>query len=375
MTVQRTDGQQVDVALPHGSFAFETNVERIALCARDETLHVGLPGAVTAVVELRAGGRSVEELRAGRPVVYLDQNQWSKLAAWRHGHGKLPADEAAACETLAELVHDRQLLLPASAGHVVETVPLYGQPRVALASTVLCLCRGWQMRNPLHIRLEELTRGLAGGHPVAADAFSPSADAFFSMSRHDSKSRGLPSPLAEISAEITAVLGLYDAVVDIEAIEDKGGIAQAMAAGWARTQAEVAEQLRAARADRPLIRNVVHTRFLLDLADDLARAGMTLRLAPDAVIDRLDADVDPVAQMPFLARMRHLLLARVTNTGQRWEASDLIDALFLSCAAGYADIVIGERSAIAYLRQTSVVPPGAELATTLAEGVELLGTR
>lgn len=375
VTVQRTDGKRVEVPLPDGAFGFETNIERFGLRAGEGVLRVGLPGDTTAVVELGAGGEPVEELRAGRPVVYLDQNQWSKLAAWRHGHRMLPAGEAAAAETLAGLVEREELLLPASAGHLVETVPLYGQLRVALASVVLALSRGWQMRNPLHVRLEELSRALAGGSPVAANVFAPSADVFFSMRRCNAGTSGLPAPFGEISAEMTNVLGLYDSMIDAEAIEDEGGAAAAAAAGWARAHAELADRLRAAGADRHVVWQVVHTRLLLDLAGELAQASMSLELVPDEVIERLSGAGDPIGDMPFLARMRQLLFARVRNIGQRWEGNDLVDSIFLSCAAGYADIVIGERSAVGYLRQGRDLPTGAQLGTTLAEGVRLLAER
>lgn len=227
------------------------------------------------------------------------------------------------------------------------------------------------MRNPLHVRLEELAHALSNEPPGAARVFAPSADVFFAP-RRDPAASGLPAALAEISAEMTNVLGLYDAIVDIEAIEDEGGVAAAAAERWARAHADLAAQLHADGADRQLAWRVVHGRLLIDLADELARAGVALELAPKEVIERLCAPDDPIAQMPFLARMRHLLFVRVRNFGQRWEGNDLIDSIFLSCAAGYADVVVGERSTSGYLRQGRDLPAGARLATTLAEGVDLL---
>lgn len=372
MTVYRTDGRRVSTQLPEGMLEFETNVERVGLRTGEGLLHVGLPGGDTAIVELRAGRGSVEEVRAGRPAVYLDQNQWSKVAAWRHGGWGVAAEEAAAAEALTGLVQGKEIVLPASAGHFVETTPLYGEPRVRLASTVLALSRGWQMRNPLHVRLEELARVLSGVPPVADAVFAPSADVFFAP-RRDPNSHRLPAPFGEISAEMTNVLGLYDALIDMEAIEDEGGAAEAAAKRWANAFAVLAARLHADRADRELSWRAVHANFLLDLRDELAGTGMSLNLAPEEVVERLCADDDPIGRMPFLARMRQLLFVRVRNFGQRWAPNDLIDSMFISCAAGYADVVIGERSMIGYLRQGRELPPGARLATTLAEGLELLG--
>lgn len=49
-----------------------------------------------------------------------------------------------------------------------------------------------------------------------------------------------------------------------------------------------------------------------------------------------------------------------------------MDILFLTCAAGYADIVVAERATIAYLRQASTPRPKANLAKSLTEAVTLL---
>jgi len=93
---------------------------------------------------------------------------------------------------------------------------------------------------------------------------------------------------------------------------------------------------------------------------------------PKRVIEYLAGDDDPIARMPFLAQMRQMLFARLRNHTQRWEANDLIDILFLCCAAGYADVVVGERQAIGYLRQARTPRPRARLATTLQEAISML---
>lgn len=233
---------------------------------------------------------------------------------------------------------------------------------------MLALSRGWQMRNPLHVRVEELVRALRGEQPHAAEVFAPGADFFFSWHSKDHGS-DLPAPLASVSAELTNALTLYDTIIDTQAIDDPGGVG----AKAAESQAELAERLRAHGAQRELARRVVDTRFILDMKDDLARAGLSLGLLPDELLDRL-ADNDRIARMPFLARMRELIYQRVRNVGQGWQGNDLIDSMFLSCAAGYADVVVGERATIGYLRQSRVVPAGARLATTLAEAAALLDT-
>lgn len=362
------------MALPPDAFRFDTNIEGYSLRPDTGELGIKLIGGVDATVELRAGSGDAATLRAGRPVLYLDQNQWSKLSSWAHGDGNLSAREAAAAQVIVERVESKQLLLPASAGHFVETVPMYGEPRLALASTVLRLSGGWQMRNPLHVRVEEMTRALSGRSPAAADVFAPGADVFYAWSRIDAHA-SLPPELREVSREVSNALSLYDAIADPDAIEDEGRVAEAAAERWAAAHAELARRLSDGGADREMARRAVHANLLLDLADDLVRVGKALGISSTEVIDGLTGSDDPVGTMPFLARMRALLFGRIRNVGQRWEANDLVDSLFLSCAAGYADVIIGERTTIGYLRQGRGLPPGADLATTLGEGVALLDRR
>jgi hypothetical protein len=86
------------------------------------------------------------------PVVYLDQNHWIDLARASTGSPRLPASKRQACERMIDLARDQRILLPLSAGHVVETAKKGGRQRVDVASTMVTLSRGWQMRSPLHIR-------------------------------------------------------------------------------------------------------------------------------------------------------------------------------------------------------------------------------
>lgn len=349
--------------MPAELFTEPTNLHRVEFDVDAARLTITMPGE-RAVVELRRPGQDLTELRAGRPLVYLDQNHWSTLAAARHGHRPVREGEGEAALRLAELVEADQILLPVSAGHLVETTPLYGAPRVALGGTVLTLGRGWQMRNPLHVRVEEVLHAVQGVEPIAADVFAPSADGFFSSA--GDPAAGPPSKpemaiaLEQVGRLVPDVLGLYDAVVDEQAITDEEGAAHAAAAGWARGFGELASSLRSADEPAFMVRRVAGARMLADMMDDLIRVAHDAGVTPAVVIARLTATDDPVARMPFLAQMRQMLFARLRNAEQSWEANDLIDIMFLCCAAGYADLVVGERRAIGYLRQARHPPPRAQ---------------
>jgi hypothetical protein len=361
--------------LPNGVFAFNTNIRKIALLPGARRVVLTLPENVEAVVELGASREVGEDLQRGRPIVYLDQNHWSTISAWRQGDGRVATSETPAAQRLSELVQQQRILLPASAGHFVETTPLYGARRVALAGTVLDLSRGWQMRNPLHVRIEELRRGLLGEPPIADAVFGPAADELFASSREEPDvwhpGEDVPQDLGAINREIVGVLALYDAIVDDHAIPDQGG--QAAAAAWSAEFATLAQQLRADGASRELRRRVSHARLITDMAPELMGLGHEIGLTAEEVATKLTTREDLVSAMPFVSRVRAVLFGRLSNATQRWEPNHLIDIMFLGCAAGYADLVIGERQTIGYLRQASGVPEGALVASTLREGLELLG--
>jgi len=375
LSFRSSDGQGRDMPMPADMFPAPTNLQRVELDVDAARLRITMPGE-RAMVELRRPGEDLDTLRAGRPTVYLDQNHWSTLAAARHGHRPVREGEAEAALHLADLVDAGRILLPVSAGHLVETTPLYGAPRVALAGTVLALGRGWRMRNPLHVRVEEILHAVQGVEPVAAEVFAPSADGLFS-SVGDSGTTPPAKPemvtaLEQIGRLVPDVLGLYDAVVDEQAIPDEGGAAHAAAEGWARGLAELAITLRAADEPASMVRRVAGARMLADMMEDLVRVAHEAGITPEEVIVRLTAADDPVARMPFLAQMRQMLFARLRNADQTWEGNDLVDIMFLCCAGGYADLVVGERRAIGYLRQARQPPPRARLATSLQEAVSAL---
>lgn len=372
MSFHFADGRKIDMAMPADMFPKPTHLRRVELDVAAGVAQVMLPTG-EAVVELRRPGAALTELRARRPVLYLDQNHWSTLAAVRHGHRDVRRGERDAARRLTAMVEAGELLLPVSAAHLVETTPLHGEPRIALADTVLALGRGWQMRNPLHVRVAEIVRTVRGCEPAAAEVFAPGADEFFAGRPRSATGLGEPAAeLEQVMGQMPAVLGIYEALIDPEPIVDEGGVAEKAAAGWAEDFAALAAQLRATGESAATVRRVAHARLLTDMTDDIVRAAQIVGTRPEAVIDRLTGADDPVARMPFLAQMRQMLFARLRNADGRWEANDLIDIMFLCCASGYADVVIGERRAVSYLRQARQPPPRAHLATTLGEAGDLI---
>ena len=106
---------------------------------------------------------------------------------------------------------------------------------------------------------------------------------------------------------------------------------------------------------------------LTDLASEIA--PLASKQTVEEWIQRGNNELDA---MPYLGRYKAVVFARLRNPTGTWTANDLIDVQFLCCAAGYVDVVVGEKRTIGDLRTARGVPDGARLATTLAEAVALI---
>ena len=212
--------------------------------------------------------------------MYLDQNHWSLLSAARFGHRAVPAAVAAAGQ-LMQWANDGRVLVPASAAHFTETVPRYGIPRVASATAILQVSRGWQMRNPVHVRLEEIRRRLAGAVGDAREVFAPQADGFFSM-RSDASRQASAATAARVLTAVPSIIALYDTLLETEAIPDHGAVAETAACAWAQKWASLATELHAHRESVSTVRRIVTAALIEDLIDDVIRAALAHGTTPEA---------------------------------------------------------------------------------------------
>jgi hypothetical protein len=225
------------------------NVRGVRLDLRAGIATLRLPDGDDAEVELAAPDRS----RLGhRRVVYLDQNKWSLVAAWRHGHRRVDdPNEAEAAEALGQLVSDRCIIVPVAAAHLLETSHDRGARRIPIATTMLELSRGWQMRHPANVGRFELRAAVAGTElPAATDIFTLAPNATFAQ---PNPPRAIfPGPFGAVMANLVAATGTYDAMIDDKPIPDEGG--DAVCGSWARAQDELVEMLRNDGASREEVR-------------------------------------------------------------------------------------------------------------------------
>ncbi|MCC8250387.1 hypothetical protein [Saccharothrix luteola] len=323
-------------------------------------------------VTVEIGGPDPVHSLAGRTVVYLDQNQWVKLAQYLHTPHKLQAAEHAAAATVIDWVRTRRIVLPLSAAHATEIGSARPQYRATLVPLMLDLCRGWQMRDPLRVRVDELLALFGARRHRRSFTPQPGAPAVFTLdpgmlfTGYADATSSLPLDLDDLQRQLTWVTSLYSAMLDAEAVDRTAAVE--LAGRWARSFHDLAQELRDNATARRHSRQVVFARIATDMQDHLARAARAAGLTPEQFRTWLaEQGSEDLTALPYLGTVFEATHIRVRNAGDTWHAHDLTDLLYLACASAYADIVVCENKAADYLaRAWRGRTGGAPLVTSLA---------
>jgi len=292
-------------------------------------------------------------------VVYLDQNHWVGFARWRaqSPHRNPSFDPFFAL--LAEATRNGDAVVPLSAAHLTETSRRGGSSRVDLASSMLVLSRGWQLRDASALRRAEL-RGFFGGSPlVRGDVIG--LEPYIAL---DGIKR--PKPLVGFSPELDdLILRLSWATAQAAILVDKDPqpAGTDIAQRWAESFAALAQHIRGNSRAKAHLRPLTRTRFITDLGNDLPAAAAEAGLTPEDFGTWMNDEAErSIAGAPGLARIRELFHLRLASADEKWEANDLYDVTYLSYAAAYCDLVVGEKKTINHLRRIRPqVPAGAVL--------------
>lgn len=376
--VHLADGSSAGMPVSMSATDEEAGIAHMVYSFTDHTLTLTATDGERATMEIESPGGSAQ--LAGRRVVYLDQGHWSTLSRHIHDPGSIAPQDALAADRLIGWVRDRRIILPLSSGHMIETTRLYGAKRQRWALAMLQLSRGWHMRNPLLVRYDEIARVLASASSETPGrdrlaVFTLETDSLYAAStRPEPDPKGLPEYLDWLGTRLTAVSANFAVLIDPERIEPE----KARAAGWCGELAALGRdpEFRAMPLERRRV--TAQARALMDALADrpaiglLQRSSLPLEDAIDALLRGLQASTDT---MPFLRLYADALGVRLLNPTTRWEANDLIDMLYLACAAAYADGVAAERTATKYLRAAwrdrsepcPVVPTLRELVSHLTE--------
>ena len=130
ITVKMTDGRVVSGALDKNEFPTEFGSWTL-FPGRCEIVFTTADG-VEMEIEL-FDGESSDTRRNGRPIVYLDQNKWSEISKVLNDSRRSTSPQDPVLR-LVEAARAGEILVPLSAGHFVETGPLFAEPRIRIAT-------------------------------------------------------------------------------------------------------------------------------------------------------------------------------------------------------------------------------------------------
>lgn len=304
-------------------------------------------------------------------VVYLDQNHWVTLAQQVYAPDLVRAADRDPAQALVELARSGAVILPLSAAHLRETAPT-GKHRRDLAMTMLELSRGWQMRNPLAVRRRELAGAISRGQPRCEQVFTLEPGVIFSEPTPVPAPPDFPVVWQEMhrrvvsaTANVAAMLEEDDPAADPGAAERERWVSEYEAHGR-RVQDQ---QL--SRAD---VRRIAHATLLTDLFEETKKAALLANADDTALAAWItECSAGDYERAPQLRTLEDVLYHRLRNPDDHWHGNDLLDMHFLSCAAGYADLVVAERKFGDYLKRARRrYPENSEIVSTLAGAVAAL---
>lgn len=284
---------------------------------------------------------------AGRLIIYLDQNQWSAIDNNLHDEARGNAKNRDAARQLAEWVRQRRIILPASSGHYNETTKRFdASKRYRLGLTILQLSRGWQMRDPLQVRRDELHDTFCRR---LGREFGMRATAVFTLAPNviHSASRGatpyVPPPdfhpdLAFQHEALTSATSLIDVMLDSERLDPDPPT------GWVKANQQFTDQLHRGNWDAQQKRKAVDDLFLSDVQREIEDEASAVGMSPERLRQwKLKQVMEDVRELPATGLYREVLHDKHLDKRTCWKPNDLTDILYLSCAAGYADFVVCER--------------------------------
>ncbi|WP_432157885.1 hypothetical protein [Streptomyces sp. bgisy153] len=322
----------------------DSSLEAISYYFGTRTVQVVTKGGHSFEVDMDEGG-DVSPVD-GRKVVYLDQCHWSTLAKRLNG-GNMASSEVSAADKFIDLARSRNLILPMSAGHFVETTATFGEKRVGLASTILSLSRGWRMRHPIQVRKDEV-RSLLSARAQEIEWMPPPVFTLDPAGMFDERlpqegAHAFPVEISRLLNQLTCIAADYDTLMEPDQIEsERIGV-------WESTYTKVMNDQEFRSLSKVRRRSASHGLVILDISTEVARIFSELHVAEGDVSEFTRHLHANVPSMPFWGLYADALDFRLSQGNTKWQSNDLIDMLYLSCAAGYADLVVAERAATNYL--------------------------
>jgi len=306
----------------------------------------------------RFGSRFNSSPLHDRPVVYLDQNQWSTLSKSVHAPWRVQSDdELRAAWRLIDMASSGRVILPLSAAHLGETGSFGNDDgRYELAVTIMSCSGGWQMRDPLQVRAAEFRQVLAraAGRPAgpvpAVFTLEPYA-ALDPATREGSSPNEVPGDLPpEWAYAYTASLSN---IVYASMMLDQQATPRVDMDGWVQRVQKFSTWLSGeTNRTKQQRRRSAQVFMFSDAAREIAQASFDAELTPSEMSTWTQSTWHlPELGAPAISLFRATMIDKLLGSG-RWEGNDLTDVFYLCTAAGYADHVVGERRTIGLLQQS-----------------------
>ncbi|MEV5311054.1 hypothetical protein [Streptomyces sp. NPDC052610] len=340
----RSDGKEARLPLRSPLFEPTSLLRRVSYPPSFEGLVVETLKGDSIVFDLPCFGRS--DQLAGRLVIYLDQNKWRLVSDAMSGQQSGTSDDRAAALQLVQWSAERKIILPASSGHYYETTKWSNaEGRYRLGLSILKFSRGWQLRDPLQVWRDELRlmfRAEIGQSEIVAPVVTLEPNTLHSASR------GVVAPPAPADFPPQAAFqheALVSALSLIDTMLDSEGGERGPEVGWTEANQKFSDWLDAHGGDAQQKRKAIDAWLLSDLQKKVAEESFAIGMTPEQ-LKAWGTGFQPVQKMsslPALGLFREMLHERHLNRGTTWKPNDVIDMVYLSCAAGYSDFVVCER--------------------------------
>lgn len=348
-TVTFSGGMAMSLPLDPNPFGPTSQVESATYVAAENQLVVETTRGDSIVIELPTISEMVP--LENRRVVYLDQRDWSTLSKAVYAPHRVTGNQRAAAQDLMQLVANRSVILPMSSAHMAETCQwTHGDARYELALTILQFSAGWQMRNPLAVRRNEISESFLRFRdmPTASSpviTLEPNAVLESSIAAVIDEETA-PGASADQLAKMQLVASAFQAMAGIvDTMLDGEHVALKPPDGWVEGQQRFTGLLAAENRDSRQKRKIINAFFLNDSRFELAavalKSGLGAAEFEQWVLTQSESEI---AAMPAFGLFREVMVEKHLNAGIRWKKNDLTDIMYLTCGAAYSDYIVCEGS-------------------------------
>ena len=315
----------------------------------------------------------------GRPVVYLDQNHMSTLSKALRAPHRVSELEWSAAIRLITLAGQGKIVIPFSIAHLSETAAWTDdEARLHLATTVLSVSRGWQLRDPLQVRQDEFESLLD-----AAAGRVDSSREVVTLEPNAAMADRLPPAISgePFINDVPALLHIYQSTLWLNVaaglLLDEAPVPKAPLEGWTGRVQRFSNWMQNETNRTKIERRRSAAVFMFaDESREVARAASNIGLTAEELSQwSRKTWLEHDRGQPAVSIFRSVMIDKLL-TAHTWEGNDLTDFMYLSTAVGYCDFVAGDRRTIALLRQTTRrLGRGAELFSDLPSLVRSLDAR